>query len=94
MGILASKWQAKYEGHDIVVARNELTRGFNISWDGTEIAHRTWSWVGLGELHGSAELNGKPVEISVTLKWGGPSEMNGHCTLKVDGKEIPVEHVK
>ena len=94
MGILGTRWEAEYQGHAIVVSRNELTKGFKIDWDGKEIAHRTWSWIGLGELHGSVELSGKPVEVHVAIQWGGLSELDGACTVKVDGKEIPVTHVK
>ncbi len=34
MGILGTEWQAEYEGHAIVVSRNELTKGFKLMWDG------------------------------------------------------------
>ena len=91
MGLLATRWEAKYENHNITVARNELTRGFAIEWDGNEIARRSWSFVGLGELHGSAELDGKAVDVHVTLGLGGGS-WDGSCTIRVDGK--PVEHVE
>jgi hypothetical protein len=94
MGILGTRWEAEHAGHSIVVSRNELTKGFSLEWDGTEIARRTWSLIGLGELHGSAESNGQPVEIHVAIRWGGLSELDGKCTVTVDGQEVPVRHVK
>ncbi len=94
MGILGTQWEAEYEGHKLVVSRNELTRGFKLEWDGTDIAHRRWSLVGLGELHTSAEAKGKPVDVKVVIYWGGASEMDGKCLITIDGKELDVKHVK
>lgn len=94
MGLLGTRWESEYEGHQLVVSRNELTKGFKLEWDGTEIAHRTWSLIGLGELHASAEAKGRPVDVRVAIQWGGLSELDGTCTITVDGKEIPVKHVK
>jgi hypothetical protein len=94
MGFLGTQWDGEFEGHKLVVSRNELTRGFKLEWDGTDIAHRRWSLVGLGELHTSAEANGRPVDVKVIIYWGGVSEMDGKCIITVDGKEIPVRHVK
>lgn len=93
MGLLGTRWEAEYEGHKLVVSRNELTRGFSLTWDGDEIAKRRWSLVGLGELHTSAEANGKQVDVKVVIYWGGFSEMDGKCMITIDGKEIPVTHV-
>jgi len=93
MGILATRWEAEFEGHRIVVNRNEIVRGFTIEWDGQEIARRTWSLVGLGELHGSAEADGKPVDVKVVIYWGGFSEMDGKCRITVGDTEVPVRHV-
>jgi len=100
MGILGTRWEATYSGHHVVVSRNELTRGFSLEWDGVEIARRVWSLMGLGELHGSAEV--KPadggdvqhVDVKVVIAWGGLKELDGTCTITVDGKEIPVTHVR
>ena len=78
----------------MAVSRNELTKGFKLEWDGADIAHRTWSLVGLGELHASAEAKGRPVDVKVVIYWGGVSQMNGKCLISVDGKEIPVTLVK
>jgi hypothetical protein len=94
MGILGTQWEAEYEGHTLVVSRNELTKGFKLVFDGTEIAHRTWSWIGLGELHASAETQGAHLDIKVGIHWGGLSELDGKCVITVDGKDIPVRHVK
>lgn len=106
MGLLGTRWEAEYEGHRLVVSRNELTKGFSLEWDGEEIARRSWSLVGLGELHGSAHLKEpgadpyreeqapRAVEVKVVIYWGGFSEMDGKCLITVDGKEIPVRHVR
>jgi hypothetical protein len=91
MGLLGTAWEAEYQGHKLVVARNELTRGFRLEWDGKEIAHRTWSLIGLGELHASAEVGGKPVQVQVAIRWGG---WNGECTIRVDETDVPVKLVK
>jgi len=40
MGILGTVWEAEYEGHKLVVSRNELTKGFKLEWNGIDIAHR------------------------------------------------------
>jgi len=94
MGLLATRWEAEYEGHALVVKRNEFTKGFSLEWDGKEIAHRAWSLVGLGELQTSAETRDGHVEVKVVIYWGGFSEMDGKCLITIDGKELPVRHVK
>lgn len=102
MGLLGTRWEAEYEGHRLVVTRNELTRGFALEWDGVEIARRTWSLIGLGELHASAEVTDaagasyrtdgamRTVDVKVVLHWSSTSEMDGKCLILVDGMEIPV----
>jgi hypothetical protein len=94
MGILGTEWRAEFEGHSLAVKRNELTRGFALEWDGVDIAHRRWSLIGLGELHASAEAKGRNVDVRVVIHWGGLKELDGKCEITVDGKPIPVEHVK
>ncbi len=95
MGLIATRWEAKYEGHNITVARNEITRGFSIEWDGHEIARRAWSFIGIGELHGSAELNGKAVDVHVILGIGDGPFTDGSCAIKVDGNVVPeVQHIR
>jgi hypothetical protein len=46
--------------------------------------------IGLGELHTSVEAKGQPVDVRVVIHWGGLSER----VVTVDGREIPVTHVK
>lgn len=94
MGLLGTEWTAEFEGHKLAVTRNEVTRGFKLEWDGVDIAHRRWSLVGLGELHTSAEANGRPVDVKVVIYWGGVSELDGKCLITVDGKELAVAHVR
>ena len=77
-----------------MVSRSELTRGFKLEWDGEDIAHRRWSALGLGELHASTEVQGKPAEVKVVIYWAGPSEMDGKCMITVNGQELQVRHVK
>lgn len=98
MGILTTRWEATFEGHNVTVSRNEVLRGFTLEWDGRELARRTWSWVGLGELHGSAEADGKHHEVHVKLSLGsGPGEgvfTDGRCDITVDGQPLDVRHVR
>ena len=94
MGLLSTRWEGEYEGHALAVSRDELTKGFKLEWDGVEIARRTWSWIGLGALDATAEVNGAPVEVHVAIRWGGLSELEGTCTIAIDGEEIAVKLVK
>jgi hypothetical protein len=93
MGLLTTRWEAQFEGHNITVSRNEVLRGFSVEWDGREIARRAWSFVGLGELHGSAESGGKSHDVHVTLEWAGGIN-DGNCRITVDGKAVEVQHVR
>ncbi len=90
MGWLKTRWESSYEGHAIAVERNEVGRGFRLDWDGSEIARRSWTWIGLGELHASAELGDRHVEILVKIEWGG---INGTCTVIVDGNAVAMNLV-
>jgi len=94
MGILSTRWEGEHEGHTVRVLRSELTKGFAVEWDGAEIARRSWSWIGLGELRGTADVDGRAAEVHVTIEWGGLSDLNGKCEVHVDGKKVPVERVQ
>ncbi len=95
MGWTSTRWEASYQGHNITVSRNELTKGFKVEWDGREIAHRTWSWIGLGELHGSAELGDKHVDVHVTLDATLKDiGTDGQCRIAIDGAPIAVKHIR
>ena len=94
MGLLKTQWDAVHEGHAIVVTRTEIGRGFKIEWDGEEIAKRAWSFFGLGELHGTAESGDKHYDVRVVLDWAGFKELNGKCTITVDGTEIQAKLVR
>ncbi len=87
MGLFGTRWEATHRGHNVTVLRNEMTRGFSIEWDGHEIARRAWSLVGLGQLHGTADMNGKDVDVHVSLQLGGEG-FDGSCTITVDGKPV------
>jgi hypothetical protein len=94
MGLLTTRWEAKFDGHNITVTRNEVLRGFALEWDGVEIARRTWSWIGLGELHGTADVDGMHHDVKVAIEWGGLSAMDGKCTITVDGTNVDVNHIR
>lgn len=91
MGLLATRWEGQHEGHALVVARNELTKGFKLEFDGKEIASRTWSWVGLGELHATVEYGERSREVRVKIEWGGLAALSGKCDVTVDGVTVPLE---
>jgi hypothetical protein len=91
MGLFKTRWESTYDGHAVVVERNELGRGFRIDWDGETIAHRSWTWIGLGELHASAEIGERHADVLVRIEWGG---LNGKCTVTVDGTDVPMTLVK
>jgi hypothetical protein len=93
MGLLTTRWEAEHEGHNVTVSRNEVGRGFTLEWDGREIARRSWSFIGLGELHGSADHDGGHYEVQVSLEWGGGIN-DGICKITVDGKPLTVKHVR
>lgn len=94
MGFLETRWEAMHDGHRITVTRNELGRGFKLEWDGEELARRTWSWIGLGELHGTAHVGERALDVKVSIEWAGFKEMDGKCVITVDGKEVPTTHVR
>jgi len=94
MGMLQTRWTADYRGHALVVSRNEVTKGFSLSWDGVEIGRRTWSWVGLGTLSATAEIDGEPVEVHAAITWGGLSALDGKCEITVGGESIAVTFAK
>jgi len=98
MGFITTRWEAAYERHGITVTRNEIGRGFGLEGDGREIARRTWSWFGLGELHGTVEADGKRHDIHLTLSVGnGPGEgllIDGRCRITVHGAPVETRHIR
>ncbi len=91
MGLLKTRWEGSHDSHAIAVERNEVGRGFRIDWDGNEIARRRWTWIGLGELHATAEIGDRHADVLVKIEWGG---INGKCTVTVDGNDVPMTLVK
>jgi hypothetical protein len=87
MGILASRWEADYEGHRFTISRNEVTRGFRVEYDGRIVSKKRWSLVGLGELRGMIEHGGRelPVKVELTLMSG--------CVLAVGGRRVATRTV-
>ena len=88
MGLLKTGWEAKYEGHKLVVSRNEFSRGYKLQWDGEEVASRAVSLVGLGELEGTVDMDGRARAVKVEL------DIGSKCKITVDGKELDVKRVK
>lgn len=86
MGLLASRWEANWEGLEIVVSRNELTKGYKLTCDGKELSSKSMSLVGVGELEGQFVHEGQPRIVRVTL--------DTECTITVDGTRLAVRSVK
>lgn len=95
MGLLRTRWEAHHGGHRIAVVRNEFTKGFRLEWDGQEVARRAWSLLGLGELHATVVIDGKPTEVRMvldaTFRGTGPG---GQCRIEIAGESIPVRRIK
>ncbi len=94
MGILESKWEAEFQGHRFLVSRTELTRGFKLEYDGTLVDKKSWSLIGVGDLDGTIEVDGKNVPVKVTLTGRLPFSKEQECEIWVDGKPIPVRTTK
>ena len=86
MGLLGSRWEAKWEGHQFVVVRNEWTKGFKLECDGEEIAGKKMSLVGIGELEGEITHDGKTVPVRAVI--------DSNCEIFVDGSAQAVETIK
>lgn len=90
MGLFQTRWEARVD-HDkwrVTVIRNEWTKGIAVQLDGTVVAATTWSWIGLGRLVGSAEIDGQPTRIEVTIR------PRSSCELLVDGERVPATRVR
>jgi len=90
MGILNSRWEADYEGHHFTVTRTELTRGFKLEYDGRVVDKKSWSLVGVGELEGKIEHEGRSVTVRASLIGRLPLSNEQECFIQVDGKDIAV----
>ena len=93
MGLLGTRWEGRHAGHLVSVTRNELTKGFSVEWNGNELARRTWSWIGLGELQATAPLDGKDIVLHVTLRWDGIGGQ-GKVSVTAGGADVPMTLVK
>ena len=98
MGFITTRWEATYEGHRITVTRNEIGRGFVLEWDGREVARRSWSLFGLGELDGTVEVDGRHHDVHLTLSVGsGRGEgflTDGRCVITIDGTPLEIRHIR
>ena len=73
-----------------MISRSELTRGFQIEWDGEVIASRAWSFVGLGRLNGTANIDDRSVEVTVVIGLGG---WDGECSVTVDEDNVELTQI-
>jgi hypothetical protein len=89
MGLFETRWEAHIDHNRrrITVIRNEWTKGIAVQLDGTVVAAKGWSWVGLGRVAGSADIGGRAARIEVTVR-------PGSCELLVDGERVPVTRVR
>lgn len=87
MGLMSTSWTASYKGHSIKITRNEITRGVAVEWDGTRIAEKRRSLLGVGETRAEAELEGKRVPISARLFF--PAK----CRLTIGGETVATTRV-
>ncbi len=94
MGILESRWEADYHGHHFTVTRTEVTRGFKLEYDGRLVDKHGWTLIGVGDLEGSIEMDGKQVEVRATLTGRLPFSKEQECEIRVDGQAIPVRTVQ
>ena len=86
MGLLGSRWEAAWEGHALVVIRNEWTKGFKLECDGEEVAGKSTSLVGTGELNGEITHDGRRVPVRVAV--------DSSCEIYIAGASIPVQTIK
>ncbi len=91
MGLLATRWEADWEGVHFTVHRNEVTKGFSLECNGHTLAEKRWSLIGVGELQGTFEHNGQSVSViaELPLRFRKPT-----CTIHVDGKEVEVRQTR
>ena len=89
MGLFETRWEAHVDHNKrrLTVIRNEWTKGIAVQLDGTVVAAKAWSWVGLGRVTGSAEIDGRTTRIEVMVR-------PGKCELLVDGRSVPVARVR
>ncbi len=86
MGLLGSRWKAEWEGHEIEVHRNEVTKGFKLICDGEVLSNKSMSLVGVGKLEGVFTHEGEEHTIKVALE--------ADCEVAVDGNRIAVRSLK
>jgi hypothetical protein len=90
VGRWKTRWEAAHEGHQIVVTRNELTKGFSLDVDGVEVARKRWSMAGVGTLAGTFRSGDRDVPIVVVLKL---SMKRAECEVTVDGAAVGVWNI-
>ena len=88
MGLFKTHWEVEYEGCLITIRRNEWTKGFVVECDGEQIAKRSWTLIGLGEVEGELEFQDKKVPFIVDV------QSNSECFLRIEGKEIRAQQVE
>jgi len=86
MGLLGSRWEASWEGHQIAVVRNEWTKGFQLECDGEELSNQKWSAAGIGKLEGEITHGGETVTVRAVIDL--------RCEIYVDDTALTVETIK
>lgn len=91
MGWLTTRWETSHEGHQILVTRNELTKGFTLEVDGVILARKRWSFAGVGTIAGTFRSGDRDVSITAELKL---TTRRPVCVVLVDGVELAVWNVR
>ena len=86
MGLFASRWEANWEGHTLTVTRNEWTKGYRLTCDGTQIDRKWWSPLGIGALQGELTHHGNQLTVRAVL--------TSTCEIHVAGVAIPVKAIR
>jgi hypothetical protein len=88
MGLLETRWVGTYQGREITVIRNEVSRAFIIKCDGSPITRGRRSWIGTGSVSGDVDIDGKRVLVAAELTFGGK------CALSADGQALECSRVR
>jgi hypothetical protein len=85
MGVFGSRWQASWQGRMLVVTRNEWTKGFKLLCDDEEIASKSMSLAGVGELTGEIMHEGSRIPVRVVVE--------STCQIFIDGAPVEIQTI-